>query len=130
MQPDIMVNYLAIGICVLVAVPIGFLWFGPVFGKLWAKQMGMEHIPQPTGKDMAKSVILFAFGSLLIAGVLAHAIAVWRPSAWNAGVDEAGLGLRTERRILDLAWILRSASAGPRCMGTEGLDSRCDQFKL
>ena len=89
MQPDIMVNYLAIGICVLVAVPIGFLWFGLVFGKLWAKQMGMEHIPQPTGKDMAKSMILFAFGSLLIAGVLAHAIAVWRPSAWNAGVDEA-----------------------------------------
>lgn len=34
-------------------------------------------------------MLLFAGGSLLIAWVLAHGIAVWRPSTWNARVDEA-----------------------------------------
>ena len=89
MQPEIAINYLAVGLCVLVTLPIGFLWFGPLFGKAWAKQMGMEDMAQPTGRDLAKSMLLFAGGSLLIAWVLAHGIAVWRPSTWNAGVDQA-----------------------------------------
>ncbi len=90
MQPDIAINYLAIALCVLVAMPAGFLWFGPLFGKPWAKQMGMADVPQPNSAEMARSMLLFAGGSLLIAWVLAHGIAVWRPSSWNAGIDEAG----------------------------------------
>jgi hypothetical protein len=89
MQPQIAVNYLAVIVCVLVAMPVGFLWFGPLFGKAWAKQMGMENMQPPGGGAMAKSMVIYALGSLLIAFVLAHSIAVWRPSTWNAGEDQA-----------------------------------------
>ena len=47
MQPEININYLAVVACVIGAVPIGFLWFGPLFGKAWAKHMGMEDMEQP-----------------------------------------------------------------------------------
>ena len=89
MQPEISINYLAIVLCVLVALPIGFLWFGPLFGRPWAKLMGLEDIEQPGGAAMAKSMLIYALGSLLLAWVLVHSIEVWRPSAWNAGTDDA-----------------------------------------
>ena len=89
MQPEISVNYLAVAVCVLVAMPVGFLWFGPLFGKAWAKHMGMEDMEQPDGAAMTKSMVIYAFGSLLIAFVLTHSIAAFRPSSWNVGPDEA-----------------------------------------
>ena len=88
MQPEININYLAVLACVTAAVPIGFLWFGPIFGKAWAKHMGMEDMEQPTGSAMAKSMGLFILGSVLIVFVLAHSIEVWRPSIWGVGADE------------------------------------------
>ena len=80
MQPEISVNYLAVAVCVLVAMPVGFLWFGPLFGKAWAKHMGMEDMEQPDGAAMTKSMVIYAFGSLLIAFVLTHRL-VMRPEA-------------------------------------------------
>ena len=89
MQPETTINYLAVLACVLAAMPVGFLWFGPLFGKAWAKDMGMEDMEQPDGAAMVKSMTLYALGSLLIAFVLAHSIAVWRPSTWGVGPDDA-----------------------------------------
>ena len=54
----------------------------------WARQMGLEDMPQPGGGAMARSMVLYAFGNLLIAGVLAS-LEVWRPSVWGTGPDEA-----------------------------------------
>lgn len=91
-MPEISVNYLAIIVCVVVAMPIGFLWFGPVFGKPWARHMGMEDMEQPGGAQMAKSMGLFALGNFLIALVLAHSIEAWQPSTWNYGPDGSPAG--------------------------------------
>ena len=88
MPPEISVNYLAVIVCVVVAMPLGFLWFGPLFGKAWAAGMGMNFEEKPEG--MARSMILYGVGSLLIAFVLAHSIAIWRPSTWNADATDAG----------------------------------------
>ena len=48
-MPNIELNWLAIGACVIAAMPVGFLWFGPVFGKAWAKEMGMNIDDPPSG---------------------------------------------------------------------------------
>ncbi len=90
MQPEISVNYLAVAVCVLVAMPVGFLWFGPLFGKAWAKHMGMEDMEQPDGAAMSTSMVIYALGSLLIAVVLANTMGAFRPSSWNVGQDQAG----------------------------------------
>ena len=90
MVPEISINYLAVLVCVVVSMPLGFVWFGPLFGKPWAKHMGMADMEQPGGGEMAKSMVLYAVGSFLIAFVLAHSLEVWRASNWNAGEDLPG----------------------------------------
>ena len=89
MQPDFAVNYLAVLACAVAAMPVGFLWFGPMLGKPWAKEMGLDTIPKPDGAAMGKSMGLFFLGNLLIAYVLAHTILVWQPKVWGLEGTEA-----------------------------------------
>ncbi len=87
MEPQISVNYLAIAVCVAIAMVVGFLWFGPLFGKAWARHMGMEDMEQPDGGEMAKSLVIYAVSSFLIAFVLAHSIGAWKASSWGLSPD-------------------------------------------
>ncbi|EIE02744.1 DUF1761 domain-containing protein [Leptospira licerasiae] len=86
MLPVIPLNYLAILVGVLANVVIGFLWFGPIFGKVWAKEMGYENM-QPDNKAMIRSMVIMIIGSFLTAYVLAHSLFVWKPSSWNLPGD-------------------------------------------
>jgi len=87
MQPQIHLNWLAIVVSVVVAFLVGGLWYGPLFGKVWQKEMGVPLDAKPTGSEMGKSLSLNVIGTFLIAFVLAHDVLGWRPSAWNAGAD-------------------------------------------
>jgi hypothetical protein len=87
MEPVIPINYLAVLACVIVAMVLGFLWFGPLFGKLWARHMGMEDMEKPSSGEMNKSLVLMAFSSFLIAFVYAHTQGVWRAGAWGLSPD-------------------------------------------
>jgi hypothetical protein len=60
MPPALTVNHVAVLLCVIAAMPLGFLWFGPLFGKAWLRQMGMEGAPRPDGAAMAKSMLIYA----------------------------------------------------------------------
>lgn len=86
MLPVIPLNYLAILVGVLANMVIGFLWFGPIFGKVWAKEMGYENM-EPDNKAMIKSMVIMIIGSFLTAYVLAHSLFVWKPSSWNLPGD-------------------------------------------
>lgn len=89
MQPELHLNFLAIVVSVIAAFFVGYLWYGPLFGKMWAREMGFPEDYEPDGKTMARAMALQILGLTLIAYVLAHTGQVWRPSVWNAGVDEA-----------------------------------------
>lgn len=93
MEPTYSLNYLAVAACVIAAMPLGFAWFGPVFGKKWAEHMGMADMAEPEGSEMAKSMVNFAIGNFLIAFVLAHSIAVWRATSWGLAPDVSSLAL-------------------------------------
>ncbi len=82
-MPTITINYPAVIVCVVVGMPLGYLWFGPLFGAAWAKRMDMAETEPPGGAAMVKSLLLYALGSLLIAYVLAHLLEVYRPSVWE-----------------------------------------------
>jgi hypothetical protein len=87
MEPAIPINYWAILVAVVVVMPVGFLWFGPLFGKSWTAHMGMDDEPAPDGAAMGRSLALFALGNLLMCFVLAHAQGVWRAGAWGLSPD-------------------------------------------
>ncbi len=116
MAPDLDINYLAVLACVIAAMPVGWAWYGPLFGKAWAKEMGMEDMPEPKGAEMGRSMALFAVGNLLIAYVLAHVLIVSQtaaalagetPAVWASALDNAipmWLGFFVPIQIGRVAW--------------------------
>jgi len=88
MLPAMSINYLAVLACAVVAMPVGFLWFGPLFGKTWARHMGFANIQANSG-PMGKAMTIFFISNLLIAWVLAHSIEAWQASSWGLTPDAA-----------------------------------------
>lgn len=75
MIPDI--NYLAVLASAIMAIVLGSLWFGPLFGNQWMKLMDMKKPATMTAEmksAMMKSYALMSLGSLVMAFVLAHVI--------------------------------------------------------
>lgn len=87
-MPEINVSIVAILISVLANFFFGFLWYTPLFGKVWAKEIGMSTDRKPTGAEMARGMIFMVIGNFLFAWVLAHNMAVWNPVTWGLPPSE------------------------------------------
>lgn len=74
---DLPINYTAILIAVVANFILGFLWYTPLFGKAWAKEMGFDMTVKPTSGEMAKGMIFMVIGNFLMAYVFAHNMAAW-----------------------------------------------------
>ena len=87
MQPVMQLNYWAVLAAMAAAIVIGFLWYGPILGKAWMKEMGMSPDQKPGPGVMQRAMILMVIGSLLTAAMLALGIEVWRLSDWRLGLS-------------------------------------------
>jgi hypothetical protein len=74
---DIPINYLAILVAVVVNFFLGFLWYTPLFGKAWAKEMGFDTSMQVSSGHMAKGLVIGVIGNFLLAYVFAHNMGAW-----------------------------------------------------
>jgi hypothetical protein len=74
------INYLAVALSAVSNIIIGFLWYGPLFGKAWADMMGFKFNTPEDQKMMQKKAIpgyIASFvGALIMAYTLAHYIAM------------------------------------------------------
>ena len=76
-------DILALIVCAVIAVVLGFLWYGPFFGRPWRKEMGvsdeqvaaMRNDPA-VKRQMMKNALIAAVGALFTAFVLHRAIAL------------------------------------------------------
>lgn len=69
------INYLAIVLCAVASMVIGFLWYGPLFGSQWMKLVGMTKEKMESAKsEMPKTYGIMFASSLLMAYALAHFI--------------------------------------------------------
>ena len=91
MQPDIHLNYWAILVAMAASIVLGFLWYGPILGKAWMKEMGMSPDHKPDPRVMRRGMILMVIGSFLTALVLAYSEEPWRPSVWKVGADASNV---------------------------------------
>lgn len=67
------VNYFAVLLCGVSAMVLGFLWYGPLFGKPWMKLMGKKATDLMMPKEeMPKTYGLMFVASLIMAYALAH----------------------------------------------------------
>lgn len=87
-MPDIQINFVAILIVVVANFFIGFLWYTPLFGKAWAKEMGFDTSGEPPKGAMIKGMVIMVIGQFLLAWVFAHNIAAWNPVSWGLEPSE------------------------------------------
>ena len=70
------INYLAVLGCGIAAMVLGGVWYGPLFGKAWSKEMGWENLTaEQTAAMKKKAASAYPqqfVGALLMAFVLAH----------------------------------------------------------
>ncbi len=88
-EPHLILNWQAILLAMVAAFFFGFLWYGPLFGKSWAKIMGIKMDQKPKKEVMMRAFALQILGLFLTTYVLAHTTQVWRPSVWGVGQDAA-----------------------------------------
>ena len=71
------IHMVAILVAVVANFILGFLWYTPLFGKAWAKEMGFDTSVKPAGGQIAKGMIFMVIGNFFLAYVFAHNIAAW-----------------------------------------------------
>ena len=74
---ELKVNIIAVLVAVVVNFFLGFIWYTPLFGKAWGKEMGYDLSVKPDKSVMMKGLIFMIIGNFLFAWVLAHNIAAW-----------------------------------------------------
>lgn len=72
------INYTAVLVAVVANFILGFLWYTPLFGNAWAKEMGFDTSVKPEGGVIAKGMIFMVIGNFLMAFVFAHNMAAWK----------------------------------------------------
>jgi hypothetical protein len=72
------INYLAVIVSAIATMVIGFLWYGPLFGKTWSMLMGWKDMSPEKMKEMQKQAmpgyVVSFIGALVMAYILAHAL--------------------------------------------------------
>jgi Protein of unknown function (DUF1761) len=71
------INMVAIVVATVANFFLGFLWYTALFGKAWAKEMGMDTNVKPAAGEMAKGMTIMVVGNFLMAYVFAHNNAAW-----------------------------------------------------
>ena len=75
MQMNISIT--AILVTVVANFVLGFIWYTPLFGKAWAKEMGIDTTGKAPSGAIAKGMIAMVIGNFFLAYVFAHNIAAW-----------------------------------------------------
>ena len=88
------INYLAVLVCAAVSMVIGFVWYGPLFGKAWMAAVGKTEEEIKKDFNPGKTYGLAVLGHFVEAYVLARLMSY-------VGVATLGEGLR----LALLAWL-------------------------
>jgi prolipoprotein diacylglyceryltransferase len=93
---DVLINYWAVLLSAIVAIVLGSLWYGPLFGRSWMRIVGIkkpDEITPAIKRMMIKSYSITIVTSFVMAYVLAHvmyyASSVTRVTGVDAGVQAA-----------------------------------------
>jgi hypothetical protein len=82
---NVHINMVAIIIAVVANFVLGFIWYTPLFGKAWAKELGIDTTQKPPSGALMKGMVFMIIGSFFTAWVFAHNIKAWDPETWGQG---------------------------------------------
>ena len=89
-MPTIAFNPLAIAAAAIAVFFFSYVWYTPLFGRTWARAMGLPPDHAHHGAALARGLLLTALGSLLMALVLSVTMAVWLPTSWGLSAPGPG----------------------------------------
>ena len=78
-------NWVAIVIAAIAQFIIGWIWYGPLFGKTWMSMMGMSQ-QSMSREGMGKTMTLTFIGSLVTAAVLSMLVGWMGAKTLGAGI--------------------------------------------
>ncbi len=73
-------SLLALGSAVVASFVFGFIWYGPLFGKTWAKLMGFNIEDCKDKKPPVSCLLLTILGTFFTTSVMAYLINISKPS--------------------------------------------------
>ena len=82
-MPSITLNFPASAVAALATFFLSYLWYTPLFGRAWAREMSFKVDREPTGGELSRGLGLTLLGCFFMVLVLAHNIAVWAPQTWG-----------------------------------------------
>jgi hypothetical protein len=85
----IQINIVAVLVATVANFFFGFLWYTPLFGKAWAKELGIVVTGKPPAGALVKGLIMNLIGNFLMAYVFAHNNAAWM---FVPGMDQMSAG--------------------------------------
>lgn len=85
---EVITNWWAVLVCMVASVMIGFVWYGPLFGKVWMKESGIT-MPDKT-PSMKKPIVMSLIGAFLMAYILNNGLTFG--NAYIAGIPAGMLG--------------------------------------
>jgi hypothetical protein len=91
-MPDIQPNFVAVAVAVVLNFLLGYAWYTPLFGRIWARELGLPADRPTPGTALATGLFANVAGCFLVAVVLSNNIAAWTPRTWGIqGEDLAPL---------------------------------------
>ena len=68
------INFVAVVAAAVASIVLGFLWYGPLFGKQWIALMNFDKkkMSEMKNKGMGKTYAIMIIGTLVTSYVLAH----------------------------------------------------------
>ncbi len=82
------INYFAVLVAAAAMIVLGFAWYGPLFGKEWARLSGLTMGPDTKPKPM--TMVLMVATTLLMSFALAHSL-IFASAYLNTSGIAAGL---------------------------------------
>lgn len=70
------INVLAVVSATVIAIILGFLWYGPIFGKKWMAEAGItpEKLARDKAKGMGKTYAIMIVSTCVMSYVLSHVL--------------------------------------------------------
>jgi hypothetical protein len=86
--PPVSVNWLALLASCIAAYAIGFIWYGPLFGKAWMKLSGItpKMVAAAKKKGVAKTYVLGFLHLAVMAYVLVHIVRYAQAATFSEGM--------------------------------------------
>jgi hypothetical protein len=85
-MPEAGVNYLAVVVAAIIYMVLGFLWYGPLFGRQWMKLSNITPSGM-SGGAMAKTTLGSFIGALVMSYVLARVVDWMGATTVGTGIE-------------------------------------------